>query len=212
MKGSIITSLPRYDRFLGGRGTLEIGYPWLSVGAIVALEQAIFRKAETNQPPKRVLEFGSGGSTVFFAQRAEYVESVESDTRWAPATRAELEKRGLADRVRLTSCTTLESMAWVAGLGDQSFDLLLVDHAADETITHRGERRAFSRLPLALVGLPKLRPTGWLVVDNYALHGMEAFDYTGWDTWIFDDLRYSGRGTLIARRRPGLSSIRGWPR
>lgn len=203
MKGSIIHDLPRYDRFLGGKGTLDIGYPWLSVGAILALEGHIFRGDDPAQPPKRVLELGSGGSTVFFAQRAEFVLSIETDPTWAPATRAELEKRDLTGKVLLQLCGNPDSEAYVASQPDASFDLLLVDHAADHTVVGRGARRAFSRLPLALAALPKLRPTGWLVVDNYGTHGMESFDYGGWETWVFDDMRYSGRGTLIARRRPG---------
>jgi predicted O-methyltransferase YrrM len=205
VKGSIIHDLPRYDRFLGGKGTLEIGYPWLSVGAILALEQVVFRVADANQPPKRVLEFGSGGSTIFFAKRSEHVTSIETDRGWAPRTAEALERNGLAGKVDLVVCTNPESERYVAALPDRSFDLLLVDHAADETVVGRGARHAFSRLPLALVGLPKLKPTGWLCVDNYALHGMSDFSYTGWETWVFDDMRYSGRGTLIARRRPGWS-------
>ncbi len=203
MKGSILHDLPRYDRFLGGKGTLAIGYPWLSVGAILALEGHIFRGAEPSEAPKRVLELGSGGSTVFFAQRAESVLSIETDPTWAPATRAELEKRDLMGKVSLRLCSNPESEQLVGAERHGSFDLLLVDHAADHTVVGRGARRAFSRLPLALVALPKLASTGWLVVDNYATHGMESFDYTGWETWVFDDMRYSGRGTLIARRRPG---------
>ena len=200
MRGSIIHDLPRYERYLGGRGGMEIGFPWLSIGAIVALEKYIFEKREANAPPRRVLEFGSGGSTVFFARRADHVESIETDATWAPRTREAIVGHGLTSKVTLHSCSTPESERIVAGLPDGSFDLLLVDHAADESITSRHARRNFSRLPLALIGLRKLAETGWLVVDNYALHGMQGFDYTGWDVWIFDDLRYSGRGTLIARR------------
>jgi hypothetical protein len=122
---------------------------------------------------------------------------------WAPRTTEALERNGLAAKVVFAVCTNPESERFVASLPDRSVDLLLVDHAADHTVVGNGARRAFSRLPLALVGLPKLQPNGWLVVDNYATHGMQDFDYTGWETWVFDDMRYSGRGTLIARRRPG---------
>ena len=203
MKGSILSQLPRYDRFLGGKGTLEVGYPWLSVGAILALEGVIFRVDQAHQAPKRVLELGSGGSTVFFAKRAESVLTVETDPTWAPLTLQALERHGVASKVFLQACTNAESERYVNAQPNSSFDLMLVDHAADHMVVGRGARHAFSRLPLALIALPKLRSTGWLVVDNYALHGMEAFDYTGWETWVFDDMRYSGRGTLIARRRPG---------
>jgi hypothetical protein len=64
--------------------------------------------------------------------------------------------------------------------------------------------RLVNRLELAMVAVPKLGPNGWIVVDNYATHGMENFDYTGWHVFHFDDLRYSGRGTLIARRKTGF--------
>jgi hypothetical protein len=202
VKGSIIHDLPRYDRFLGGKGTLEIGYPWLSVGAIVALEQVIFRVDGVNLPPKRVLELGSGGSTIFFAKRAEHVVSIETDRGWAPRTAEALERNGLAGKVELVVRTNPESERYVAALPDRSFDLLLVDHAADGTVVGRGARHAFSRLPLALIGLPKLKPTGWLVVDNWSLHGMQDFNYSGWRIFRFDDLRYSGTGTLIARQDP----------
>ena len=203
MRHSIIDQLPSYGRFLGGKNTLGIGYPWLSVGAILCLEQCVYGGTMALEEPKRVLEFGSGGSTIFFAKRAEYVRSIETDKGWAPKTAEALATHGVADKVELTVCTNPESEAIVSALPDRSFDLLLVDHAADESVTHNGSRRRFNRKPLAMCGLPKLKSTGWLVVDNYAMHGMEDFDYAGWDTWHFDDLRYSGRGTLIGRLKAG---------
>jgi len=200
MKGSIIRDMPSYGRYLGGRGGLEIGFPWLALGAIVALEQCIFNADATNDVPKRVLEFGSGGSTIFFAKRAEYVRSIECDKGWAPRTQDALVRHGVADKVELTACTNAESEVIVAALPDRSFDLLLVDHSADETVVGRGARRSFSRKPLALIGMKKLCANGFLVIDNYSMHGCENIDLSGWDTFLFDDLRYSGRGTLLARR------------
>lgn len=206
MKHSILDQLPRYDRYMGGKGGLDIGYPWLSIGAIVALEQYILRpelhRRETPEQmasrlPKRYLEFGSGGSTVFFARRVEYVRSFETDPKWEPMTRQYLEEHGLTDKVELTLQPLTEAMSLVAALPNDSFDIMLVDHA--DPLLPRG--KIVDRLPLAMVGLPKLKMTGWLVVDNYAMHGMQNFDYAGWAVWHFDDMRYSGRGTLIARRK-----------
>ena len=200
MRHTIINKIPTYRHFLGGHGTLEFGYPWLSIGAIIALEYTIFSSDATNDVPKRVLEFGSGGSTIFFAHRAEYVRSIECDKGWAPRTQEALVRHGVADKVELTACTNAESEVIVAALPDRSFDLLLVDHSADETVVGRGARRSFSRKPLALIGMKKLCANGFLVIDNYSMHGCENIDLTGWDTFLFDDLRYSGRGTLLARR------------
>lgn len=209
MNGSIIHSLPRYDRFLGGKGSIDIGYPWLTVGAILALEKVVFRGyLPTDPQPRTVLEFGSGGSTIFFARLAEHVRSYESDPEWTERMLVALKAHGVDEKVRLECHTTAGLSEAVSALPDNSFDILLVDHAADPTITGRAQRRAFNRLPHALVGLRKLKPDGWLVVDNYATHGMQNFDYTGWDVWLFDDMQYSGRGTLIARRMMARRALR----
>jgi|WetSurSiteA1Bulk_404760.scaffolds.fasta_scaffold132802_1 hypothetical protein len=206
MKGSIIHDLPRYDRYMGGKGGVAIGYPWLSIGAIVALETYICAPGVTRKEspemaelrrPKRVLEFGSGGSTIFWAKRVEFVQSFELDPKWAPITLQALKDHGVADKVSLFSMTHSEALVAVSALPNESFDLMLVDHADPQL--RRG--RIINRLTLALCGLPKLKSTGWLVVDNYAMHGMENFDFTNWDIWHFDDMRYSGRGTLIAKRK-----------
>jgi len=206
MRGSIIHDLPRYDRYMGGKNSLDIGYAWLTVGALIALEQYVLQpgvlRKETPEMrdaryPRRVLELGSGGSTIFWARRVDHVTSVETDPSWAPLTLEALTRHGVADRVELIATPHADALQRVAALPDASYDLLLVDHA-DPTL-RRG--RIVNRLELATVALPKLGPNGWLVVDNRGMHGMEKFDYTDWDVWLFDDLRYSGGGTLIARRK-----------
>ena len=63
---SIITKIPSREAFLKGEDTLKIGYPWLTYGAVIALEEVI-------KPDFKILEFGSGGSTFFFANNAESV-------------------------------------------------------------------------------------------------------------------------------------------
>jgi len=215
MRHTIINKIPTYHHFLGGHGTLAFGYPWLSIGAIVAIEYTIFSTsarvgdAYHTSPPKQVLEFGSGGSTIFFAHKAEHVTSIETDANWAPRTLEALEKHGVKDKVTLHVCSNAESEKLVASFQDGFFDLLLVDHAADNTVLGRGAKRAFSRKPLAEIGVKKLASNGWVVVDNYSVHGLQAFDWTGWSVWIFDDMQYSGRGTLIAQRNKSFHALRG---
>ena len=215
MRHTIINKIPTYSHFLGGHKTLEVGYPWLSIGSIVALEYTIFStsarvgNAYHCTPPKQVLEFGSGGSTIFFAHRAEHVTSIETDANWAPRTAEALRWHGVQDKVSLHVCSNPESERFVASFVDGFYDLLLVDHAADETVPGRGAKRAFSRKPLALIGAQKLASNGWMVVDNYSVHGMQDYDWTGWSVWIFDDMQYSGRGTLIARRNKSHHALRG---
>jgi len=216
VRHTIINKIPTYSHFHGGHGTLTYGYPWLSIGAIVALEYTIFSTSAVRvgnayhcTPPKQVLEYGSGGSTIFFAHRAEHVTSIECDANWAPRTLEALEKHGLREKVTLHVCSNPGSEKLVASMEDGFFDLLLVDHSADETVLGRSAKRAFSRKPLALIGAKKLNTNGWMVVDNYSVHGMQDFDWTGWSVWIFDDMQYSGRGTLIARRNKSFHALRG---
>src|SRR5215510_13313424 len=60
---------------LNGKTPLDLELPWFSYSAIDFLET--FLKAEMN-----VFEYGSGGSTLFFSQRAAKVYSVEDNVKW----------------------------------------------------------------------------------------------------------------------------------
>lgn len=185
MKGSIVHELPRFWRFLRGQYTLEIGYPWLTLGAVSALERLV-------SPEHRVLELGAGGSTVFFARRCALVASFETNPEWAEKIIAALDGN---ENVHVTCAPLKEMKAHISVLADESFDIMLVDHADPTT------RRKINRRDLAQFTLPKLRRDGWLVIDNYSEYGMDQFDLWGWDVWTFDDMRHTGRGTRICRRR-----------
>jgi len=49
--------------------------PWISFGAILFLEKILKKDMQ-------VYEYGSGGSTLFFAQRVKCINSVEHDPKW----------------------------------------------------------------------------------------------------------------------------------
>ncbi len=79
-----------------------------------------------------------------------------------------------------------------------------MDHADPE---RQAIKRNPNRLPLALAALPSLKPGGWLLVDNYDCFGMQAFDWTPFQVFTFDEAgglapktkRYSGRGTRLGQ-------------
>jgi hypothetical protein len=54
---------------------VQSGLPWFTFGAIDFLDSWI-------RPHHRIFEYGCGGSTLFFATRAAYVESIEHNARW----------------------------------------------------------------------------------------------------------------------------------
>ena len=61
-----------------GRDLLTAGWPWITFPAMRWLTSYL-------RPSMSVFEWGSGGSTLFFAQRVARVVSVEYDTAWSAA-------------------------------------------------------------------------------------------------------------------------------
>src|SRR5438874_12120928 len=60
---------------LNGKTPLDLEIPWFSYAAIDFLDGFV-------EPHMTIFEYGSGGSTLFFAQRARSVYSVEDNSKW----------------------------------------------------------------------------------------------------------------------------------
>lgn len=69
---------------------IEIGVPWMSYKAIDFLDSEITEK-------DIIVEYGSGGSTVFFAQHAKKVLAFEDDADWANAVKSKLDEKNLTN-------------------------------------------------------------------------------------------------------------------
>jgi precorrin-6B methylase 2 len=123
------------------------------------------------RPGMRVFEYGSGGSTVFFASRTAQVVSVEHDTAWYARTEERLRA------LELTNCTYVLQppeagadarfsstddryrgmnfeayVRTIAAYPDHDFDLVSVDGR--------------SRVACVLEALPKVRKGGFLLLDD----------------------------------------------
>ena len=119
--------------------------PWLPDQVIAFLKSLIAAR-----PGLKILEFGCGGSTVWFAGFNVKVISVEHDEQWHNAVRDELalKKRTNID-LRLRS---LPYNGICDEFPDESFDLILVD----------GEDR-----PMCLLkAMAKVKKGGVLMLDN----------------------------------------------
>ncbi len=190
---TILSKMPDWGRFMLGQDTLTIGYPWMALGAILTLERLL-------QPTWRVLELGSGGSTLFFARRCASVQSYETDETWAKRVTAAV--TGL--QASVTFCASVSAIGeHLATVPDRSIDLLVIDHGDPER--HALGRNPV-RLPLAIAALSTLKTGGWLLVDNYDCFGMHAFDWSGFTVFTFDEAggffktrKYSGRGTRLGQ-------------
>jgi predicted O-methyltransferase YrrM len=177
---TILTEINGYGTFYRGQETLKKGYPWLTFGAILILERLL-------RHPFDVLELGSGGSTIFFSQRARSVVSLETDSLWYKRVKKRLKNR---------SNTTIlykpfpEAMEYIRSFPDNSFNMVLSD---------LGKTYA-ERLESTIVSVPKLKKGGWLIIDNYLCYPLSMFDYTGFDVYTFDNFQYSGKGTKICKK------------
>jgi predicted O-methyltransferase YrrM len=147
--------------------------PWMTFGAIHRLRGALARA----RGEARVFEWGSGGSTIFFARRAHSVVAVENDRAWAEKVRQACAERGLqratvhyvpgepapggdpSDPQQFASASMTHSgetfrayAETIASHPNESLDIVVVDGRA---------RPACLRL-----AMPKLKPGGLLVLDN----------------------------------------------
>jgi hypothetical protein len=143
---------------------LADGLPWLPFRAIRWL-------ASNTDRTMRVFEYGSGGSTLFFAKHVAEVVSIEHDPEWYARTSNALAKGGVrnytyllrppapAPEVRFPSSDPayagLDFAAYVTAIDAypaQSFDLVSVDGRA--------------RPACVLAALRKVKPGGWMLLDN----------------------------------------------
>jgi hypothetical protein len=116
---------------------------WLSYRAVAHLEQLM-------RPDWRVLEFGSGMSSLFFARHAGSLVSIETNREWYERM------RGLFASYHLTSVDyrlqELDGYTVLPDLADASFDLVIVDGVARDR-----EARA---------AIQKVKPGGYIFYDN----------------------------------------------
>lgn len=178
---TIVADIPSYDTFIKGDQVLKAGCPWLTFGAIIALEQIV-------NPKWRVLEFGSGGSTVFWANNCQSVKSFETDSQWFTAVKNRIQS---FTNVQIILANFEEILIKIKKETDNYYDIVLIDSNPNQT----------NRLALANAAASKVKTNGWMVIDNYLRHGMSNFDYSLWDVYTFDDFRFSGRGTRICKKR-----------
>ena len=91
--------------------------PWMNYGLITLLEERLTEDV-------KLLEFGSGYSTLFFSRLVGSVTSIESDATWCETTRQMV---GDSARVVLVDSTETESYRKVLEQLDDHFDVILID-------------------------------------------------------------------------------------
>lgn len=122
-------------------------------------------------------EFGSGGSTVWFAERVKSLTSIEDNEEWAKAVAQALQEREgpRIAHVHLQYVPTDKQPDAITGAG--LFDVVFVDCLRQEQ-----RRRSI------VLGATHVKPGGWLVADDYTFPktnaAIEALRKAGWDVAV----------------------------
>lgn len=178
--------------------------------AIAPETLAVIQHMTASLNARRVLELGSGLSTVLLAKSFQrsgsgHILSYDDDPRWATLTKKTVEREGLASIAEIRVAPLVEvdaggrKAAWydLSGLDKaERFDLVVVDGPP----SWKGDRLA--RLP-ALYQLAKhLADAGVLVLDDAARPGEQAIAHQ-WQR-DFPDMHFRmvdvGRGLFVASR------------
>lgn len=159
--------------------------PWLTFGARRQLLRIV-------DPGDTVFEYGSGGSTLFLAERSRIVHTVEHDPEWFIKVKEKLESRGLANvtlelreprssqssneygstDARYRGLSFIDYASHIDQFPDDYFDLVIIDGRARPSCFAHAHR--------------KVRDGGWVVLDNSErseYHSiLELADVAGWQT------------------------------
>ena len=123
-------NFPRYvaHNVIVRKPPVELELPWFSYAAIDFLEKYL-------RPDARVFEFGSGGSTLFFARRAKSVTSVEDNAHWCELVAEKIAGRGIENvdlrhvPVAFTTEEAFETSEYLQAVRQSRFDVIIVDGA-----------------------------------------------------------------------------------
>lgn len=164
-----------------GKTAWKEGLPYLTPGAVDALESRA-------DPYGIALEFGAGGSTIWFAKHFRFVQSFETNPVWKQRVEERLKAENLKNVIvdPMNRLVYFENTPFTGHLS-----LVLVDSEGS-----RSNRPALSRKTL-----PWLAANGTFVLDNYARYKLDFLDEKEWDITLHNEPHWDGKGTLIATRK-----------
>ena len=161
----VLTSLvlhPQYiprcvnHNLINGKTPLDLEIPWFSYAAIDFLDTFV-------EPHMTVCEYGSGGSTIFFAKRAKSVFSIENDPKWFELVRNRIAEQSLANaKVELhpfdfKNTDNFEHSSYLHAIPDARFDIIVVDGMEE---WNQVRPICFAKAEA------RIRPGGIIVVDD----------------------------------------------
>jgi predicted O-methyltransferase YrrM len=130
---------------------LRLESPWIVPGASKFLATML-------TGDELVLDIGIGASTLFFARRCRFVDGIETNKKWIDKVLSTAYAHGLDKEIEVTTAAgQLQMEKCISEIENQKYNIISVD-------TVWGfDRSAFLKL-----AIPKLKPNGTLLLDNYA--------------------------------------------
>ncbi len=181
--------LPRYIKssILPRRTPLDLESPWFSYASIDYLAAHLTRDMS-------VCEYGSGGSTLFFARRVKSVFSIEDNEHWFDLVQKSLREKSISNVTislhpyNFKNPVAFENSKYLHAIPDEKFDVIVVDGTEEWTPVrpacfHHAEKH--------------IKPGGIIVVD---------------DSWRYPTLREQNNAWAIrvfksvGPCRPGVTS------
>jgi SAM-dependent methyltransferase len=111
---------------IGRKMPVDLELPWFSYEAIDFLDKFL-------RPDMTVCEYGSGGSTLFFARRVRQVFSIESDPQWFNLLSDRLQKKSIGNVTMKLSpfdfknAAGFENSEYLHSIPPERFDVVVVD-------------------------------------------------------------------------------------
>jgi hypothetical protein len=139
--GRVLVSLIQHPQYISrclahnvvnGKTPLDLEVPWFSYAAIDFLDKFL----DSNMT---VCEYGSGGSTVFFARRVQSVFSIEDNPKWHELVSHRLQEKSLRN-VTMKLCPFdfknpggFEASDYLHAMPNEKFDVIVVDGSEEWT-------------------------------------------------------------------------------
>ena len=152
------------------------------------------------KPHMMVLESGSGGSTIWFAERAHRVLSYETDFTWHKKVSLELVRRNLQKKARVIYAPSLleGKMPTYPDISNKRFDLIFADSVEQARIE-------FVKKTIGLT-----RVLGWYVIDNANRPGyvdlLRKVESLGWPRYVVPSIEPGQFFQTNFYRRPADSA------
>lgn len=192
--------IPAYLRHLPcwRRQPADLELPWFSYGAIRFLKSWL-------RPTHRVFEYGSGGSTLFFAPRVETVLAVENDAGWQARVAEHIRVRGLRNAsvefhpLANDELATFMASSFANRIRSGTWDVVVVD-------CHPGfyaSRYGYIRPAAVELAMEQLNPHGIIVLDDCWMYPEQIKPRAGWQITVYGGCgpaRYGVTATAVLQK------------